>query len=57
VFPAGLPALLEPGGVVRVSVNGQVPEARVARGDMLDDYANRRDPDLLYLGNLTFTAR
>jgi hypothetical protein len=54
------PALLEPGGVVRVSVNGQVPEARVARGDigvLLDDYANRRDPDLLYLGKLTFTAR
>jgi hypothetical protein len=54
------PAMIEPGGVVRVSVNGQVPEARVARGDiatLLDDYADRRDPDLLYVGKLTFTVR
>jgi hypothetical protein len=54
------PAMIEPGGVVRVSVNGQVPEARVARGDistLLDDYADRRDPDLLYFGKMTFTAR
>ena len=54
------PALLEPGSVVRVSVNGQVPEARVVRGDigtLLDDYADRRDPDLLYFGKMTFTAR
>ena len=54
------PALLEPGSVVRVSVNGQVPEARVFRGDigaLLDDYRERRDADLLYFARLTFTAR
>jgi hypothetical protein len=54
------PALLEPGGVVRVQINGQVPEARVARGDigmLLDDYRDRRDPALLYWGKVTFTVR
>jgi hypothetical protein len=54
------PALLEPGGVVRVQINGQVPEARVARGDigtLLEDYRDRRDPGLLYWGKLTFTVR
>jgi hypothetical protein len=54
------PALMEPGTVLRVAVNGQVPEARVVRGDigaLLDDYRERRDADLLYWGKLTFTAR
>jgi hypothetical protein len=54
------PALFEPGGVVRVSVNGQVPEARVVRGDigaLLEDYRERRDPGVLAWGRLTFTAR
>jgi hypothetical protein len=54
------PLLFEPGSVVRVSVNGQVPEARVVRGDigaLLEDYRERRDPVLLAWGRLTFTAR
>jgi hypothetical protein len=54
------PALVAPGSVLRVKINDQVPEARVARGDigaLLDDYRERRDPDLLYFGKLTFTAR
>ncbi len=54
------PALLEPGSVLRVKINDEVPEARVVRGDigaLLDDYRERRDPDLLYWGKLTFTAR
>ncbi len=54
------PALVEPGSVLRVTVNGQVPEARVARGDigaLLEDYRERRDSNLLYWGKLTFTAR
>lgn len=54
------PALVEPGSVLRVTVNGQVPEARVVRGDigaLLDDYRERRDANLLTWGKLTFTAR
>jgi hypothetical protein len=54
------PLLFEPGSVVRVSVNGQVPEARVVRGDigaLLEDYRERRDPGLVAWGRLTFTAR
>ncbi|MCK6459015.1 MAG: hypothetical protein L6Q95_03885 [Planctomycetes bacterium] len=54
------PALFDPGGVVRVSVNGQVPEARVVRGDigaLLEDYRERRDPAVVAWGKLTFTAR
>jgi hypothetical protein len=54
------PTVLEPEGVLRVRINGQVPEARVARGDietLLDDYRERRDTGLLYLGKLTFTVR
>jgi len=54
------PRLFEMGSVVRVSVNGQVPEARVVRGDigtLLEDYRERRDPLLVAWGRLTFTAR
>jgi len=54
------PALLDTGGVLRVAINGAVPEARVVRGDigaLLDDYRERRDPDLLYWARLTFTVR
>ncbi|HEX5135945.1 MAG TPA: hypothetical protein VFY93_03155 [Planctomycetota bacterium] len=54
------PRLFEPGSVVRVSVNGQVPEARVVRGEigtLLEDYRERRDPLLVAWGKLTFTAR
>jgi poly(3-hydroxybutyrate) depolymerase len=54
------PRLFAPGSVVRVAINGQVPEARVVRTDidtLLDDYKERRDPDLLVWGRITFTAR
>jgi len=54
------PAIVEPGSVLRVAINGQVPEARVVRGDigaLLDDYKERRDPGLLTWGRMTFTAR
>jgi len=54
------PLLFEPGGVLRVSVNGRVPEARVVRGDigaLLEDYRERRDPGIVAWGRLTFTGR
>jgi len=51
------PRLLDPSQVLRVQVNGRVPEARVIHlevADLLEDYRERRDPGRLYGCRLTF---
>lgn len=45
---------------LRVSVNGQVPESKLIYpeiADLLEDYRERRDTDLLYPCKLTFSVR
>lgn len=53
------PALFDLERPLRVSINGGVPEARVIApsiGDLLEDFAERRDPRRLYLQRLTFSV-
>jgi len=54
------PGRFDPEKPVRVAVNGQVPESKLIHleiGDLLEDYRERRDTDLLYCCRLTFSVR
>jgi hypothetical protein len=54
------PKMFDPDQPVRVAVNGQVPESKLIHleiGDLLEDYRERRDTDLLYCCKLTFAVR
>jgi len=54
------PGMFDPNRPVRVTVNGQVPESKLIHleiGDLLEDYRERRDTDLLYGCRLTFSVR
>jgi hypothetical protein len=54
------PGMFDPGQPLRVSVNGQVPESKLIHmeiGDLLEDYRERRDTDLLCCCKLTFSVR
>ncbi|MHC4162006.1 MAG: hypothetical protein ACYSUM_07740 [Planctomycetota bacterium] len=54
------PKMFDPEKPVRVAVNGQVPESKLIHleiGDLLEDYRDRRDTDLLYCCRLTFAVR
>lgn len=54
------PKMFDPNQPVRVAVNGQVPESKLIHleiGDLLEDYRERRDTDLLYCCRLRFAVR
>ena len=54
------PGMFDPDEPMRVAVNGQVPESKLIHleiGDLLEDYLERRDTDLLYCCKLTFAVR
>jgi hypothetical protein len=54
------PGRFDPEKPMRVAVNGQVPESKLIHleiGDLLEDYRERRDTDLLYCCRLTFAVR
>jgi hypothetical protein len=54
------PGMFRPEKPLRVAVNGQVPESKLIHmeiGDLLEDYRDRRDTDLLYCCRLTFAVR
>ena len=54
------PKMFDPDQPMRVAVNGQVPESKLIHmeiGDLLEDYRERRDTDLLYCCRLRFAVR